>query len=412
MSYNNSGSLSKEETIQLALQSGIISFDEISMSVEEMRRKEILSNHPYSIWYCESDNLWKTYLPDSSKKNGRVFRKRKTREEIEDVVIQYYDNQQQEIYIRDVFKEWSESKLSYGEIQKQSYDRYCTDFQRFFPSNHSICRKKFKNITYDDLTDFIKSTIHDKHLTRKTFSGLRLLIRGIFKYGKSKGYTDLSMAEFFGDLELPNNIFEKKIIDKQNEIFTEEEIPILTNYLKHNIDIWNMGLLLQLQTGMRIGELSALKPADVHSQYIRVCRTEVKYKNDEGKWQVEIKEFAKTDAGNRELYFPDSVKWTLAQVQRLNPQGEYLFMNRGKRIRENTFNKRLSTVCDILKINHRSTHKIRKTYGTTLLDNDVNDSIVSEQMGHSDISTTRKLYYFCNKSEKTKIAQIQKAINF
>lgn len=412
MSYNNSGSLSKEETIQIALQSGIINLDEITMSIEKMKREEILSNHPFSVWYGETDNLWKTYLPDSTKKNGRVFRKRKTKEEIEDVIIEFYSSQRQEIYIRDVFKEWSESKLHYGEIQKQSYDRYCTDFQRFFPNNHPICRKKFKNVTYADLTDFIKATIHDKHLTRKTYSSLRLLVRGIFKYGKSKGYTTLSMAEFFGDLELPNNIFEKKIVDKQDEVFSEEEIPILTNYLKHNADIWNLGLLLQLQTGMRIGELSALKPEDVHSQYIRVCRTEVKYKNDEGKWQVEIKEFAKTDAGNRELYFPDSVKWTLAQIQRLNPHGEYLFMNRGKRIRENTFNKRLSTVCDALKINHRSTHKIRKTYGTTLLDNDVNDSIVSEQMGHSDISTTRKLYYFCNKSEKTKIAQIQKAINF
>lgn len=408
----SSSSLSKEETLQVALRSGILDIDEISIRIEKMRREEILSNHPYSIWYSETDNLWKTYLPDSTKKNGRVFRKRKTKEEIEDIIVKFYDNQQEEIYIRDIFKEWSESKLKYGEIQKQSYDRYCTDFQRFFPSKHPICRKKFKNITYSDLTDFIKSTIHDKHLTRKTFSGLRLLIRGIFKYGKSKGYTDLSMAEFFGDLELPNNIFEKKITDKQNEVFTEDEIPILTNYLKHNIDIWNMGLLLQLQTGMRIGELSALKPEDIHSQYIRVCRTEVKYKNDEGKWKVAIKEFAKTEAGNRELYFPDSVKWTLAQIQHLNPHGEYLFMNNGKRIRENTFNKRLSTICDTLKINHKSTHKIRKTYGTTLLDNNVDDSIVSEQMGHSDVATTRKLYYFCNKSEKTKIAQIKKAINF
>lgn len=108
----------------------------------------------------------------------------------------------------------------------------------------------------------------------------------------------------------------------------------------------------------------------------------------------------------------DKVQWTLAQIQKLNPHGEYLFMNNGKRIRENTFNKRLSSICDILKIDHRSTHKIRKTYGTTLLDNNVDDSIVSEQMGHSDIATTRKLYYFCNKSEKTKIAQINNAINF
>lgn len=96
----------------------------------------------------------------------------------------------------------------------------------------------------------------------------------------------------------------------------------------------------------------------------------------------------------------------------LTGSSSYLFMNNGKRIRENTFNKRLSSICDILKIDHRSTHKIRKTYGTTLLDNNVDDSIVSEQMGHSDIATTRKLYYFCNKSEKTKIVQINNAINF
>ncbi len=161
-----SSSLSKEETLQVALRSGILDIDEISIRIEKMRREEILSNHPYSIWYSETDSLWKTYLPDSTKKNGRVFRKRKTKEELEDIIVKFYDNQQEEIYIRDIFKEWSESKLKYGEIQKQSYDRYCTDFKRFFSSNHPICRKKFKNITYSDLTDFIKSTIHDKHLTR------------------------------------------------------------------------------------------------------------------------------------------------------------------------------------------------------------------------------------------------------
>ena len=124
------------------------------------------------------------------------------------------------------------------------------------------------------------------------------------------------------------------------------------------------------------------------------------------------KSLQKTDAGNRMLYFSTTVKWTLMQIQKLNPHGEFLFMNNGKRIRENTFNKRLSSICDILKINHRSTHKIRKTYGTTLLDNKVDDSTVAEQMGHSDIATTRKLYYFSNKSRETKIKQINEAINF
>ena len=79
-----SSSLSKEETLQVALRSGILDIDEISIRIEKMRREEVLSNHPYSIWYSETDSLWKTYLPDSTKKNGRVFRKRKTKEELED----------------------------------------------------------------------------------------------------------------------------------------------------------------------------------------------------------------------------------------------------------------------------------------------------------------------------------------
>lgn len=239
-----------------------------------------------------------------------------------------------------------------------------------------------------------------------------LLIRGIFKYGKNKGYTELSMTKFFGDLKLSKNIFQKKIIYKQDEVFLEDEIPIIITYLKSHADIWNLGILLQFQTGMRIGEIAALKHEDIRDNCIYVCRTEVKYKGEDGKWTVGIKNFAKTKAGNRQIFFPETAVWTLEQIIKLNPHGEYLFMNNGKRIRENTFNKRLSIVCEELKLNHRSTHKIRKTYGTTLLDSDVNDSFVSEQMGHTDVATTRKLYYYSNKSEKTKISQINNAISF
>lgn len=88
---------------------------------------------------------------------------------------------------------------------------------------------------------------------------------------------------------------------------------------------------------------------------------------------------------------------------------EYLFENNGKRIRGNTFNKRLAIVCDKLNIPRRSIHKIRKTYATTLIDNNVSESFIKEQMGHSDISTTRKLYYLSNKSKEAKLKQIKKS---
>lgn len=192
------------------------------------------------------------------------------------------------------------------------------------------------------------------------------------------GYTDISITQFFGDLELPKNIYSEKIKSKEEQIFMENEIPLVVNYLKNHVDIWNMGLLLQFQTGMRIGEISALKPEDIHTDHISVQRTQVKYKNEDGKVRFAIQEVAKTKAENRDVYFTDSVKWTLKQIENLNPHGEFLFMNKGKRILENTFNKRLNSVCEELHITPKSTHKIRRTYGTTLIDNSVNESTIAE----------------------------------
>ena len=221
--------LAYKEALRLAEKYNIIDLDKISQSIEEMQRKEILENHPYTVWQ-NAEGLWLTYLPDEKK--GRVFRKRRSKEEIENLIVDYYHQQKKKVYIKDVFKEWIEKKLKYGEIQPQSYDRYCTDFERFFPEKLSICKKCMQNITEEDLTEYIKTTIHEKHLTRKAYSGLSTLIRGIFKHGKAKGYTDISISHFLGDLEIPRNMFEKKLINIETEIFQEEEIPIIIGYLK------------------------------------------------------------------------------------------------------------------------------------------------------------------------------------
>lgn len=189
---------------------------------------------------------------------------------------------------------------------------------------------------------------------------------------------------------------------------------LVTDYLKEHADIWNLGLLLQFQTGMRIGEIAALKweDVDLEKECLHVHRTERKYRKDDGKWTCQVKDTPKTDAGNKEIIIPPTAKWTLKKAYEQNPDGEYVFMNNDIRIRENSFNKRLNTVCKKLYIPPRSTHKVRKTYGTTLLDSNVDDSFVAEQMGHTDVATTRKLYYYSNKNRKTKITQIRNAISF
>lgn len=193
----------------------------------------------------------------------------------------------------------------------------------------------------------------------------------------------------------------------------EDEISLITEYLNNNPTLLNLGILLAFETGMRVGELSTLRPGDIKDGFIRVRRTEYKYRDTNGKWVVTIREHTKTDAGSRDLIIPDSAKATLEKIKALNPDGEFLFQTkRGKWIRSHALNKHLYVVCKSLKIPLRSMHKIRKTYGTTLIDSDVDERFIMEQMGHADISTTKKYYYYSNKSVANKKQQINAAISF
>ena len=406
---NNQTNVSdKKEILQYAVDSGIINLESIKNFVDDMTKKEILAQHKYAI-VQGSDGRWSTRVPLDD--GTSAVRHRKTREELEDYLVNYYKELKKSIYIKDVFWKWMNEKLDYGEIKKQSYDKYCAEFKRFFTKDSFICIKKMKNITEEDLERFIKTTIRDMELTRKAYSGLVTLLNGIFKYGKKMGCTTISISTFIKDLYLPKNIFKKNFKDKKTEVFMEDEIPVIIGYLKENPDIWNLALLLQFETGARIGEISTLKKEDIKKHSILIRRTEVKIKIDDV-WKMVVSELPKTDAGYREIILPPSAQWTISKILELNPNGDFLFMDKGKRIRENTYNKRLNRICEKLNIPHRTTHKIRKTYGTTLLDSDVNDSFVAEQMGHTDVSTTRKLYYYSNKSYKTKLNQISGAISF
>ena len=96
---------------------------------------------------AKKDEKWYTYLP--AQGGGRVLKKRKSKKDLESIIIDCYKNKK-EILLRDIFKEWSSQKFEYGEIQKQTFDRYTTDFHRFFDGSY-IAQKDIRKITEDDL---------------------------------------------------------------------------------------------------------------------------------------------------------------------------------------------------------------------------------------------------------------------
>jgi integrase len=405
LQYGQSGQAS--EMLQFIIQSGIINFDDVQNSMEDMKRKELLEKHPYKIWKGK-DGEWYTYLPRQG--NGRVLKKRKSKSDLEKIIIDYY-KEQREILLSDIFQEWSSQKLEYGEIQKQTYDRYKTDFHRFF-DNSDIAEKDIRKITEDDLELFIRETIRRKGLSNKAYGGLRLLIIGIFKYAKKKKLTEISITQFMGDLDLPKKCFSKKVIKDEESVFTDSEVEKISSYIRENVSLINYGILLAFQTGVRVGELCALKYSDIIGNKLCIRRTEIRYRGRDGKYVFEVRESPKTEAGNRDIILNSDAQRTLKVIRKLNPFGEYMFMNDGKRIKEKAFSVKIVKICRYVGIKERSMHKARKTYATKLINGGVDESLVVKQMGHTSIDCTKNHYYFNNKSDEDAAKQIEKAISY
>lgn len=148
------------------------------------------------------------------------------------------------------------------------------------------------------------------------------------------------------EIEFSRNEFKKVVHENIEQVFFDDEEQKAIQCMKDNLDIINLGLLLTFDSGIRIGELAALKPGDISQNYISIRRTETKYKDRKtGKIMYEVKEHPKTDAGIRDVIIPDSALWIIKRIRLLNLFGEYLFMENGLRIKTYVFRGRLYVIC-------------------------------------------------------------------
>ncbi|MGF7017973.1 integrase [Lachnospiraceae bacterium PF1-21] len=374
-----------------------------------MQNQKYLDCHNHNIWQGKN-GVWYTYLDDENSKRGYVLKTRTSQTGIEDLVIDFYKKKEEDPTLEEMFEIWINRKKENKEVKPQTVNKYRSNYKRFFDGT-VINKMRVRKITEDDLDSFIRRAICEGELTNKAYSSMRILIRGIFKMAKLKKFTQISISTFFNDIDLPSSIFKRTVRNNKKEVFWTHEIPLIKEYLDKSENVFDWGVALTFETGMRVGETSALKNSDFSPKYVHVQRTEVHYYDEDlGKSVREVQEMAKTDAGNRHIILTDKARELYERVRGENPNGEFLFEFNGRRLSYNRFNKRLKKACDNLGFTSRTMHKIRKTYGTTLLNNNVPESLVAEMIGHADISTTKKFYYIENQEDDTKIEAIQRAL--
>lgn len=392
--------MDNNQILTYLVESGIINPLEIQAEMEMRRNDKFLQMHNYKIWQTKNGD-WMTYLPDEKK--GRVQKRRKTEKEIKDLVIAYYRGIEENPTVNRLFKEWLDRRIKNGEIEEATYTRYDADYKRCF-TGKKLDHMHVKSVTYIDIEDFIKECIREKKMSRKAYSNLRTLVYGIFRYAKKKQLIDWNIRDVIEQIDFSKKEFVRVKHDDSELVFSESEENKLLSLMKSDLSLLNLGLLLVFKTGMRIGELSALKPSDIHENRIHVQRTETSYRDrDTGKRICTVKDTTKTDAGDRLVIVPDDALWILKRIQIQCSSSEWLFYRDGRRITERCFRNKLYRLCKNAGVVKKSPHKIRKTYGTKLLDARVPDSLIMEMMGHTNINVAKKHYYVnrYNDSEKS-----------
>lgn len=389
-----------DDLLKYAVEHGMINLSYVQEQIDMSKRQETLEKHPYKIWEGV-DGYYHTYLPDSVK--GRKPVKRSTQKSVEDVVIEYWKEKEENPTIKELYTEWIDGKVKREEISKSTRDRYNRQYNE---SMEKFGETRIKDISEFDVETFVLDAIHECNLTSKGYSNLRTLLYGIFKMAKKKKYISFSITEVIGDIEIPKKSLRKIVRTDEELVFMEDELPKVTDYLMEHKDIINLGILLIFKSGIRIGELSAIKKEDIEGNMIHINRTEISYKADDGTMIYKVRDFPKTEAGIRDAIIPHRYMWIIEEILQKNPCGKYLFEANGDRIRTYVFRNRLYTVCKKTNVVRKSPHKIRKTYGSILIDSGAEDSLVISQMGHTDIMTTRNHYYRNRKNQAQKIIAI------
>ncbi|WP_194608620.1 tyrosine-type recombinase/integrase [Clostridium vitabionis] len=363
----------------------------------EANDRQYLAMHKYKIWQSENDHRWCTYLPPETKWQERKCVRRKNKNDLLQCIIQYYRGTcDEDITFEEAFSKWVQHQLSLERISYATGNRLYSVYHRHY---QKFGKQILHEIQPSDYVEFMESEVANKHLTAKGYANFKQVISGTLKYSKRKKWISFLPDDVFSELDFSRRDFRKPIHGSKEEVFNVEEMDTIISYLKEHLDTQNIGILLMFITGMRVGELAALKHEDFCDGYVMIHRTETKYCFD-GKYHYDVKDFPKTEAGVRAIVIPDSYQWLIRKITELNPTEEYVFVSSRtkKRMSTNCFRTRLRNICDELGIYRKSPHKIRKTYGTILLDNHVDNSVVTSLMGHTNIAVTEGYYHRDRKS--------------
>ena len=344
---------------------------------------------------------------------------KKERNDLLEALYDFYENQEhkeerslQRMTLEDLYPRWLEYKTLH--TTAVSYiNRIKSDWNTHYKDS-LITKKPLRKITKLELDEWAHTLIRKHDMTRKKYNNVQVIMLQALDYAVDLGILDFNpMSQVKIDGKMYRH--EKKKPDK-TQVYTADEIQAIIELAwKDFYDevkdyrLSPLALIFQYQTGVRIGELVALRYEDIETpNYIHVQRM---YRRD----AREIVEHTKTKDGDRQVYLTELAKEVIEAAREYQKSHGYdskgfIFALDDKIIPQRSINTLLIKYCKILDIPYRSSHKNRKSYGSALLNNGVSINTVRQMIGHADEQTTLKYYLYDQSLDADKERQVEKAL--
>lgn len=247
---------------------------------------------------------------------------------------------------------------------------------------------KIKQINKIMINEFTQELLN-KSLAPKTVKDILTILHQIFRYNN----IDISIT-------MP------KVLKKDIKILSKEEQKILEKSLSNNLNEETIGIYLSLYTGLRIGEICALKwkNIDLKSNIIRVEKTLIRVKNYDNKNKsktIVVLDDPKSNSSIRNIPIPYFIIPILKQLQK--DSGCFLLTGKEIYIEPRTYTNHFINIMKSINLDKFSFHSLRHTFATRCIENGCDPKTLSEILGHSNVKITLDRYVHPSFDNKVKM---------
>lgn len=278
--------------------------------------------------------------------------------------------------------EWLDRKKD--KVKESTYIKYTTVLEKHIIPNLGMCCPL--GFTTELIDDFIKQLQFEEELSPKTVYDILVVLHSILKFTVSKGLVSLGMVQ----INYP------KVGKKELRILSRDEQERFVSYLQADIDPCKFGILLALCTGLRIGELCALRWECVSAKdrTIRVMSTLQRLRDtslSQGTRTRVVIGSPKSDRSARVIPLTD---YTVRLCGYMRPQDTAAYVLTGAEtfMEPRVLQYRLEKYTQACGLDGVHFHTLRHTFATRAVEVGFEIKSLSEILGHASVKITLDRY--------------------